>query len=178
MPRAQAPCGPASKIQRLQPDQEVFMADHFQDHDNDTPTEADLDQAYGSKFLSAADRGDRNIRTRIMKVKQAALRGSDGTVRVRFLLYLEGIGKPMVLNETNKVEIVKQLGRDPAKWKGAFVELYVDPNVTFAGKRVGGLRLRVLGPSTAAKPTMPVMPPEPPPHDGSGIEDMSDSIPI
>ena len=61
-------------IQRLQPDQDVFMADDFLDHDTDTPTEADLDQAYGSKFLSAADVGDRKIRTKITKVRKADVR--------------------------------------------------------------------------------------------------------
>jgi hypothetical protein len=153
------------------------MADNFLEHDIDTPTEADLDQAYGSKFLSAADVGDRKIRTRITKVKKAELRGNDGTARVRFVLYLEGIDKPMVLNSTNMNELVGKLGRNPANWKGAAVGLYVDPNVTYAGKRVAGLRLRVLGPSTTAKPAGPVMPPEPP-HDGTGIEEMGDSIPI
>jgi hypothetical protein len=97
---------------------------------------------------------------------------------VRFVLYLEGIDKPMVLNSTNKNELVEKLGRNPAKWKGAEVGLYVDPNVTYAGKPVAGLRNRVLGPSTTAKPARPVMPSEPPPHDGTGIEDRSDSIPI
>jgi len=153
------------------------MAAEFLDHDIDTPTEADLDQAYGSKFLSAADVSDRKIRSRITKVKKEALRGNDGTARVRFILYLECIDKPMVLNSTNMNELIGKLERNPAKWMGAEVGIYVDPNVTYAGKRVGGLRLRVLGSSTTAKPTKPVAPPAPP-HDGIGIEDMSDSIPI
>ena len=66
------------------------------------------------------------------------LRGSDGTNRVKFVLHLEGIDKPMVLNATNKNELVEKLGRKPANWIGALVGLYVDPNVNYAGKRVGG----------------------------------------
>jgi hypothetical protein len=31
---------------------------------------------------------------------------------------------------------------DPEEWIGTRVELYADPDVTYAGKRVGGVRLR------------------------------------
>jgi hypothetical protein len=154
----------------------MIMAD-FLVNDLDTPTESDLDQAYGSKFLSAADVGTRKIRTRIAKVRKAELRVIDGTKRVKFVLHFEDIDKPMVLNATNKNELVKRLGRNPAKWIGALVGIFVDPEVEFGGKTVGGLRLRVLG-SATAKPEVPAGLPEPPLHDGTGIEDMSDSIPL
>jgi hypothetical protein len=150
------------------------MASEFVEHDFDTPTESDLDQAYGSKFLSAGDVGNRKIRTTIVKVRKVDLRGSDAMNRVKFILHLEGIDKPMVVNSTNMNELIERLGRKPANWISAHVGLSVDPNVTYSGKRVGGLRLRVIGPSTTAKTAGP---PEPQPHDGSGIEDMSDSIP-
>ena len=57
----------------------------------------------------------------------------------------------MVLNNTNLNELVEKLGRDPRDWIGALIGLYVDTNVIYAGKRVAGLRLRVLGPATPAK---------------------------
>src|SRR5436190_11433424 len=104
------------------------MASEFVDNDLDTPTESDLDQAYGSKFLSAADVGNRKIRTKIVKVRKVDLRGSDGTNRVKFVLHVEGIEKPMVLNSTNLNELVEKLGRNPRDWIGALVGLYVDPN--------------------------------------------------
>jgi hypothetical protein len=154
------------------------MADNFVEHDIDTPTESDLDQAYGPKFLSAADVGARKIRTAIVKVRKVDLRGSDGTNRVKFVLQFEHTDKTMVLNTTNKNELLEKLGRKPANWIGALVGLYVDPNVIYAGKRVAGLRLRVLGRATTVKPAESAGPPEPPPHDGSGIEDMDDSIPV
>ena len=151
------------------------MADDFREHDHDTPTEADLDQVYGSRFLSVTDVGGRKIRTTIVRIKKEDLPSGDGAKRPRFVVFFEHLDKPMVLNATNKNELVEKLGRDPAKWKGASVGLYVDPNVTYAGKRVAGLRLRVLGPGTTAKSAGS---PEPPLHDGTGIEDMSDNIPI
>ena len=154
------------------------MADDFVEHDLDTPTEADLNQLYGSRFLSAADVGNRKIRTKIEKVRKEHLRNGDGTKRVRFVLHLDGIDKPMVLNVTNVNALIEKLGRNPATWIGTPVGIYVDANVTYGGKRVAGLRLRVLGPVSAVKPVAPPMSPEPPPHDGAGIEDMSDSIPF
>ena len=154
------------------------MADDFEEHGLDTPTEADLNQAYGSKFLSAADVGTRKIRTKIERVRPEDLRNGDGTKRVRFVLHLGGIDKPMVLNVTNVNALIEKLGRNPASWKGASVGVYVDPNVTYGGKRVAGLRLQVLGPVSAVKSVAPPTSPEPPQHDGAGIEDMSDSIPF
>jgi hypothetical protein len=126
------------------------MADDFVDHDLDTPTEADLNQVYGSKFLSAADVGNRKIRTKIEKVGKEDLRKGDGTKRMRFVLRLGGIDKPMVLNVTNVNALIEKLGRSPANWIGAPVGIYVDPNVNYGGKRVAGLRLRVPSPAAGA----------------------------
>jgi hypothetical protein len=157
---------------------EVVVVDDFVEHDLDTPTETELNQFYGSKFLSAVDVGNRKIPTNIESVGKVDLRNGDGTKRVRFVLRLGGIDKPMVLNVTNVNALIEKLGRNPASWKGASVGIYVDPNVTYGGKRVAGLRLRVLGPVSAAKPVASPMSPEPPQHDNAGIEDMSDSIPF
>jgi hypothetical protein len=122
------------------------MSDEFLEHELDTPTEADLDQVYGSKFLSANDIGTRKVRTKILKVRKEELRGNDGAKRVRFVLYLEGIDKGLVLNAINKDRLVASLGRVPANWKGASVGVFVDPDVVFGGKKTGGVRLRVLEP--------------------------------
>lgn len=125
------------------------MSDEFVEHDLDTPTEADLDQAYGSKFLSAADIGNRKVRTKIVKVRKEELRGNDGTKRVRFVLYFEGIDKGLVLNGVNKDRLVASHGKVPARWIGASVGIYVDPDVVFGGKKTGGIRLRVMEPFQA-----------------------------
>ena len=85
------------------------MADEFTEQDLDTPTEADLDSAYGSKFLSAADVGTRKIRTKILKVRNKELIGKDDKKRMRFVLFLESLDKPMVLNATNKDALVLSL---------------------------------------------------------------------
>src|SRR5262245_43250540 len=102
------------------------MSDEFLEHDLDTPTEADLDQLYGSKYLSASDIGNRKVRTKILKVRKEELRSNDGTKRMRFVLYFEDIDKGLVLNAVNKDRLVASLGRVPTNWKGASVGVFVD----------------------------------------------------
>jgi hypothetical protein len=140
------------------------MADEFTEFDAETPTEQDLDSCYGSKFLSAADVGDRKIKTKILRVRKEEMRTDDDKKRSRFVLFLDAFDKAMVLNATNKDALVDKLGRNPAGWTGATIGLFVDPNVMFQGKRTKGLRLRVLlppaRPATTAKPTPPAPPSE------------------
>jgi hypothetical protein len=125
---------------------DIAMGDDFSDYDLDTPTEADLDLAYGSQYLGAVDLGDRKIRARIQKVRKAELTGQDGRKRTKFLVYFDAFDKPLVLNKTNKDALVSYLGKVPGKWPGATIGLFVDPNVMMGGKKVGGVRLRVLEP--------------------------------
>jgi hypothetical protein len=161
--------------------EDIAMSDEFLDQDLDTPTEADLDSVYGSKFLSAADIGERKIRTKILKVRKEELRGKDDKKRMRFALFLESLDKPLVLNATNKDRLVDGLGRVPSKWAGASVGVFVDPDVSFGGKKTGGVRLKVLDEPLQAKPTAKSAPkktaaewPEQP--DDPGIDvDLNDS---
>jgi hypothetical protein len=77
-----------------------MVSTEFEKYDGDIPSEADLDQAYGSKYLAVTDVGDRKIRTSIVNVMKATLRSSDGTKQMKFALELHDIAKAMVLNKT------------------------------------------------------------------------------
>jgi hypothetical protein len=121
----------------------------FVEDDLSTPTEADLDDCYGSKYLSAADLGDKKIRTRIGKIRKETMRQQSGAERSKFVIYFTTLDKPMVLNATNKNVLVDALGKVPASWVGTDVGLYTE-NTQFGGKPVKGLRLRVLGPAKTA----------------------------
>jgi hypothetical protein len=130
---------------------DIAMGDEFSDFDLDTPSEADLDLAYGSRYLGTTDLGDRKVRTRIQKIKKEDLTGNDGRKKMKFIIFFETLDKALVLNNTNKDALVDKLGRVPGGWIGASVGLFVDPNVSFGGKRTGGVRLRVLEPVKTAK---------------------------
>ena len=136
------------------------MSDDFSD-DLETPTEADLDSCYGSKYLGAVDIGDKKIRTRIGKVRKETMQQQGGKPeRAKFVIYFTTIDKPMVLNATNKNALVDKLGRVPANWVGADIGLYTEPT-QFGGKPTRGLRLRVFGPAKTAAKAAPAKPTKP-----------------
>jgi hypothetical protein len=137
------------------------MTSEYEDYDPDTPTEADLCLFYGGKYLSGTDVGERKIKTKIKRVRKEEFRNSDGTKQTKFVLYLE--------NATNVQTLIDALGRVPGNWIGAIIIIFVDRNVTFAGKRVAGLRLRVV----VAAPTKPASS-----LDEPGLTDMDDDIPF
>jgi hypothetical protein len=72
------------------------------------------------------------------------------------------IDKPLVLNTTNIQLAEKICGSDDTDhWRGKRVVLYVDPNVSFQGKLVGGIRLRAPKPSAVPhRSAPPVLTPE------------------
>ena len=141
--------------------------------DDVTPTEADLDAYYGSKYLSATEVADRKIRTKIARIRKNPLPQQGGGTRTKFILSFANVDKELVLNATNKNTLVDALGRNPADWIGAEVGLFTEPTV-MAGKPTRGLRLRVLNkPSSTAlsKPTpKPDTPPWPEDADDPGPE--------
>ena len=136
------------------------MSDEFND-DLETPTEADLDSCYGSKYLGAVDIGDKKIRTRIAKVRKETMQQQGGKPeRAKFVIYFTTVDKPMVLNATNKNALVDKLGKVPANWVNADIGLYTE-NTQFQGKPTKGLRLRVLGPAKTAAKAAPAKPTKP-----------------
>ena len=99
---------------------DLIMYQEFNDHD--TPSEADLDLCYGSKFLSATELGNKKIRTRIQKVKKEPLRGQEGKEKNKFILSFSNLDKSLVANATNIKTLVDALGKAPSGWLNAEVE--------------------------------------------------------
>lgn len=64
------------------------------------------------------------------------------------LRFKEDIIKPLILNQTNLETLAAMFGDETDDWAGQIV-LYVDPSVMYAGKRIGGLRVRA--PKSAKK---------------------------
>ena len=62
----------------------------------------------------------------------------------------EGEEKHLVLNKTNSVTLSLAFGAETDNWRGKEVELYVDPNVEYMGRKVGGIRVRALQKPSAA----------------------------
>lgn len=61
----------------------------------------------------------------------------------RWCLHFHELDKPMTLNSTNGQIIAALLGSPESDdWAGKKIQLYRDPTISFAGKLVGGIRVR------------------------------------
>lgn len=89
----------------------------------------------------------------------------------KWIVYFREREKGMVLNLTSIKVLEQAFGDDTDHWIGNRVMVYVDPNVSFQGRVVGGLRLRPgkKKPAQAAPP---------PPKDEPKIDDFDDDIPF
>jgi hypothetical protein len=134
------------------------MADEFETEAGLTETE--LQAIYSSKYLSAADVGDRKIKTKILRVSSDMLRQQDGRMRKKAILSLEGLDKQVVVNTTNFLILKTGLGANPSKWIGASIGIKTKPS-TMAGKPVMSIELVVL--DKTFKASAAPMPPKPAP---------------
>jgi hypothetical protein len=128
---------------------DLIMDREFNDHD--TPSEADVELCYRSKFISASELGDKKIRTRILKVKKEPLRGQDGKEKNKFILSFSNLDKSLVANATNVKTHIDSLGKAPSGWLNADVGIFTEATM-MGGKPTRGVRLRVLGKPPAAAP--------------------------
>lgn len=83
--------------------------------------------------------------------KNVAKEGADP--EMKWCLTFSDCDKPMVLNSTN-IQLCKNIfdSDDTDHWVGKKVVLYTDPNVSFGGKLVGGIRVRKPKSSAVAAP--------------------------
>ena len=125
------------------------------------PTEADVDECYGSKYLAATEVKKRKIKTKIARVRKAPLQQKGGTTRSKLILDFTTLDKEMVLNATNINTLIAALGKDPSGWIGAEVGIHTEATM-YGGKPTMGLRLQVLN-KPAATPAPKTIPPQPAP---------------
>ena len=122
-------------------------------------------QMIESKYLKKEDLDGDTIVT-IFKLGQGNVAMEDQPEELKWMVKFRELKKPMVLNSTNIQLITKALGTDETEeWLGKEIVLYVDDNVSFGGKLVGGIRVRSTTPTAA--PKKPV-----------GKFDMEDDIPF
>ncbi len=74
----------------------------------------------------------------------------------KWCLFFHELQKPLVLNQTN-IQLCEEAfaSDDTDRWIGKPLVLYTDPNVMYAGKRVGGIRVRK--PKPGAAPVVPII---------------------
>ena len=108
-----------------------------------------------SKFLKKEDVGPGLLVTiHAISQQNVAMEGADPDLRA--VVHFNELEKPMVLNSTNGQIIARIAGTEEdieTSWRGVRVVLYNDPNVSFGGKLVGGIRVRA--PKAAPAPVAP-----------------------
>lgn len=95
-----------------------------------------------SKYLKQADVPDPVIVT-VQGVKQVNMAKEGDAPEMKWAIKFVEIDKPMILNSTNIHVAAKIFNSDNTDaWKGKELVLFTDPNVSFGGQVVGGLRFR------------------------------------
>ena len=81
----------------------------------------------------------------IASVSEEKVSSPEGDKSLKAVVHFEGETKPLVLNQTNWDTIEETLDQpDTDEWPSQTITLYVDPNVSFGGRRTGGIRVQGL----------------------------------
>ena len=97
----------------------------------------------------------------INRLAMEPVEGPDGKKKDKAVLYfMEKGSKPLILNRVNDSRISEAYGKDDEDWHGKKIQLYADPTVIFAGREVGGVRVRPL-PTGKVKPRLELPDEEP-----------------
>lgn len=99
-----------------------------------------MSEMYPSNYVSKEDAAQ-PITATIRTVSRQEI-NADGGKKMKTIITFGGNVKPMILNRGNAETLAMAYGDDSDAWVGKTVEIYVDPNVQFQGKRIGGLRVR------------------------------------
>ena len=138
---------------------------------------ANVNQMIESKYLKQSD-VDGEVEVTILKVGQLNVAREDQEPEMKWAIRFQEFKKPMVLNSTNIQLLSKACGSEESdEWVGQKVTIYADPNVSFGGKLVGGLRVKLqikksvrLDPNTEAMLASK--------RAGGKFDDMEDDIPF
>lgn len=97
-----------------------------------------------SKFLKKEDVGD-GVLVTIARVSEENIAMEGAEPDHRPAIWFNELEKPLICNSTNAQIIAQVTGKDTdvdKNWVGAQIVLYTDPNISFGGKLVGGIRVR------------------------------------
>ena len=128
-----------------------------------------INQMIESKYLKQSD-VDGETEVTIVKIGQLNVAREDQEPEIKWAIRFQEFKKPMVLNSTNLQLLAKACESEESEdWIGKKVVIYADPNVSFGGKLVGGLRVKL--PIKQKKEMQPKAA-------GGKFDDMEDDIPF
>jgi hypothetical protein len=93
-------------------------------------------------YLKKEDLSD-PVDTELLWVKEETVTAPGKDTTTRLVAYFEGLSKGLVLNTANCETLAEITETDnPNEWKDLALQLYVDPDVKYGGKKTGGIRIR------------------------------------
>lgn len=126
-----------------------------------------IDQMKTSKFLASGDVREKPLLLTMTKLTRENVAMEGAEQDLKWALWFAESDKPMVLNSINIQLIGATYGPETDNWPGKKIVLFHDPNVSFGGKLVGGLRVRAPKnkPTQTTPPEQPVVSDQPAPED-------------
>jgi hypothetical protein len=128
-----------------------------------------------SKFLKKED-VDKPVLATITHIDQQNVAMNGAEPELKWCMHFKELAKPLVLNPTNLQLCAKAFDSDDTDdWIGKKIGLYHEPNVSFGGKLVGGIRVK----KPRTPPPVPVQKAERKPIDPDDpFGDMENDIPF
>lgn len=116
-----------------------------------------ISELKGGKYLRKEDLESPALLTIKDVVKQNVAPPNEPPEIKGVMSFVEPDISPLVLNSTNANRVASLYGMETDDWRGQKIVAFNDPNVEYAGKMIGGVRLR------APKGVKPIMEEEEPP---------------
>ncbi len=106
-------------------------------------TDMNISEMSTSNYLKREDVNPAILVTVARDVEKKDVSMADQPADMKFCLHFIEVDKPLVLNQTNQQLVAMATGStETTQWIGKKIVLFDDPNVSFAGKIVGGIRVR------------------------------------
>lgn len=130
---------------------------------------------YPSKYVTAAELGDKNVTLTIERVTMEDMPGDKNEQRP--VVYFKGAKKGFVCNKTNWTAITKATSKeDSDDWPGHAITLFA-ATVDFKGVPTLAIRVSLIKPKVAPA-KVPAKAPEPPPVQSEPGEIDEDNVPF
>ena len=124
-----------------------------------------------SSYLKQSDFDENGFIVTVKSVEHKNIARDDEAEDLKWIIFFEEYEKGMVLNSTNIQALGKACNSDDTDdWMGKAVVVYVDPNVGYAGKTTGGLRIK--------RHTAPAAPKQAPARASAPADEGPESIPF
>ena len=114
---------------------------------DNTGNDYDAGDFVGGNFIKKDDLVAGEQRFTVHGVSKVTFEARNGAPAEEALQLELGDDSRFCLNKTNLRILIKAYGRSTADWIDKTIILYVDPNVMFSGRLVGGVRVRIPAPT-------------------------------